>query len=91
MDEPNLHELLAELHGELVAVRTVDSRTRDELRHLADHIRSVLDDEASRSGAEGYRGLQDRLAQAATAFEASHPQLARRIEATVNTLAMLNL
>ena len=38
-----------------------------------------------------YRGLRERLRRAVTGFEASHPELARRIEGAIDTLAMLNL
>lgn len=91
MSHPDLHDLLAGLHDELVATRSVDPHTRDELQHLADHIRSVLDGAPGADAATRYRGLPERLRQAVTAFEASHPQLARRIEGAIDTLAMLNL
>ena len=91
MSQPDLHELLAGLHDELLATRSVDRRTRDELRHLADDIRSVLDEASDPETAARDRGLRERLRSAVTAFEASHPRLARRIEGVIDTLAMLNL
>ena len=91
MSEPNLRELLAELHGELSSVRSVDQPTGDALRHLADDIRSVLEGGAGPDAAARYRGLRERLRRAVTGFEASHPELARRIEGAIDTLAMLNL
>jgi hypothetical protein len=91
MSQPELHDLLAGLHDELVATRSVDRRTRQELQHLADHIRSLLDEAPGPDTAARYRGLRERLGRAVTAFEASHPQLARRIEGAIDTLAMLNL
>lgn len=91
MGEPDLHELLTGLHDELVSTRSVDRRTRAELQHLADHIRSLLDEAEGPDAAARYRGLRERLRDAVTAFEVSHPQLARRIEGTIDTLAMLNL
>ena len=91
MSQPDLHELLAGLHDELLAARSVDQRTRAELQRLAEHIRSVLEEKESADAAVRYRGLRARLRHAVTGFEASHPQLARRIEGTIDALAMLNL
>ncbi len=91
MSQPDLHELLAGLHDELAAARPVDQRTRQELQHLAEAIQSVLDEASNPDAAARYRGLRERLRGAVTAFEASHPQLARRIEGAIDTLAMLNL
>lgn len=91
MSQPDLHELLAGLHDELVAPRPVDQRTREELRHLADDIRLVLEQSPGPGAEARYRGLRERLQRAVTGFEASHPQLARRVEGVIDTLAMLNL
>ena len=91
MSQPELHELLAGLHDELKATASVDQQTREELRHLVDDIRSVLDEASGPGAAARYRGLRERLRHAVTGFEASHPQLARRIEGAIDTLAMLNL
>jgi Domain of unknown function (DUF4404) len=91
MSQPDLHELLAGLHEELLATRPADQRTREELRHLVADIRLVLDEKAGPETGARDRGLRERLRRAVTAFAASHPQLARRIEGVVDTLAMLNL
>jgi Domain of unknown function (DUF4404) len=91
MRQPDLHELLAGLHDELKAAQSVDQPTRQELQHLAAEIRAVLDEGSGLGAAARYRGLRERLRRAVTAFEASHPQLARRIEGTIDALAMLNL
>jgi hypothetical protein len=90
MSQPHLHELLTELHAELLAARSVDPKDRDLLRHLADDIRALVD-KKPRAGQGEPGELRQRLAEAVSRFEASHPDLAKTLANAIDTLAFYNL
>lgn len=69
MNHAHLHKLLRELHGELLAARTVTPRDRDLLQHLAEDIRAIIDAEPASAPAGAYHPLRQRLAEGVTAFE----------------------
>jgi uncharacterized protein DUF4404 len=91
MDQSHLHKLLGELHQELLAARSVDPKSRDLLQHLARDIQAIVDAPRHQASPDQYQGLRRRLAEAMTAFEASHPHLTTAMERVIDTLAVSNL
>jgi len=91
MDPDQLHRLLAQLHGELVAARPADAESRAGLQRLAQDIRAVLDAQPQPASTEPYQAMRAKLKDAVTAFEASHPQLTKTIEQVIEMLALYNL
>jgi Domain of unknown function (DUF4404) len=90
MKPRHLHELLTELHGELLKAQTVSPKDRELLQHLAQDIRAVV--EAEPTGPPGIpHPLRQRLAEGVKAFEASHPQLSKTLANAIDTLALYNL
>ena len=85
----NLSSLLRQLESELRKADPKDPATRALIERLATDIRPLLNSSAARPGQ--HIGLRERLAEAATAFEAEHPRLATTVENVVNQLAQLNL
>lgn len=91
MTQSHLHQLLDELHQELLAARPLDPQSRDLLQHLASDIRAIVDTPPHLASPDQYQGLRGRLAEAVTAFEASHPGLTTAMERVIDTLALSNL
>jgi uncharacterized heparinase superfamily protein len=86
MTKRNLHQLMADVHTELLATQSADSATRDRLQHLADDIRATIERTSKSPAAEEYQGLRDRLAEVAVGFEVSHPKLTTTLENLIDTL-----
>jgi hypothetical protein len=91
MDQRHLHQLLGELHDELLAARTVDPKSRDLLQHLTRDIRALVDAPPPEGSPGHYQGLRGRLSEAMAEFEASHPRLTTAMERVIDTLAVSNL
>ena len=91
MDQDHLHQLLAQLHAELIATRPIDAESRDRLQHLAQDIRVVLDAKPKPASVEPYHAVGAKLKDAVAGFEATHPQLSKTIEQVIETLALYNL
>jgi hypothetical protein len=91
MNQPHLHKLLTELHGELLAARSVTPRDRDLLQHLVEDIRAIVEAQPTAGPAGTYHPLRQRLAEGVKAFEASHPQLSKTLANVIDTLALYNL
>ena len=85
MSQEELRRTLEQLHDELGRAGALDPGTRARLEALQDDVRRALD----RSSAEP--PLRERLEDAIVEFEASHPELARRLAAVIDTLAFYNL
>jgi hypothetical protein len=90
MPDRTPHEHLKDLHAELLATQGRDDATTAELGQLADEVRRVLDRPLP-SAEDAYRTLRVRLADAAAAFQGSHPKLTATIEEVVDTLGAHNL
>jgi len=86
-----LHKLLTDLHGELLAARSVGPKDRDLLQHLAEDIRAIVEAGPAAHPATTYHPLRQRLAEGVAAFEASHPQLSKTLANVIDTLALYNL
>ena len=91
MNQRNLHELLTELHDQLLAARSLDPKDRDLLRHLADDIRAVTKGSPGSAPPERSGELRQRLTDAVRAFEASHPQVSKTLATVIDTLALYNI
>ena len=89
MNEQEFTALLRRLESELRTADPTNPATRALIQRLAQDIRPLLDDRSPRPNQ--HPGLRERLAEAATAFEAEHPRLAMTLENVVNQLAQLNL
>jgi hypothetical protein len=84
MSQEDLRRALEQLHAELGKAGALDDATRERLEALQSDVRHALD----RSPGES---LRERLEDAIVEFEASHPELARRLGAVIDTLAFYNL
>jgi len=91
MPDRTPREHLKDLHTELIATKPADSASKARLGQLADDVRHTIDAGSGSSAAEAYRGLRQRLADAAAAFQASHPELTAEIEGVIDTLSAHNL
>lgn len=87
MDQPHLHDLLAQLHTELSRGEQLDENSRQLLQAVHDDIERVAAAPASGQHAQ----VRVRLQQAVLNFQTSHPQLATNLEATMNALSNLGL
>lgn len=91
MPERTPHEHLKDLHTELLATKPADSASEVRLGQLTADVRRTIDAGPGTSAADAYRGLRQRLADAAAAFQASHPELTAEIEGVLDTLSTHNL
>jgi hypothetical protein len=91
MPDRTPHEHLKALHSELIATKTTDSASKARLGQLADDVRRTIDAGTTTSAADAYRGLRQRLAAAAAAYQVSHPELTAEIEGVLDTLSTHNL
>ena len=85
MSQEDLRRTLEQLHAELGRAGALDPATRGRLEALQEDVRRALD----RAGGEP--PLRERLEDAIAEFEASHPELARRLATVIDTLAFYNL
>jgi hypothetical protein len=85
MSQEDLRRTLGQLHAELGRAGALDPATRGRLEALQEDVRRALD------RAEGEPPLRERLEDAIVEFEASHPELARRLATVIDTLAFYNL
>jgi hypothetical protein len=85
MSQDDLRRTLEHLHAELERAGDLDAATRDRLRALQADVRNALDKSPAESS------LRQRLEDAIIEFEASHPELARRLGRVIDTLAFYNL
>lgn len=85
MSQEDLRRTLEQLHAELGRAGALDPATRGRLEALQEDVRRALD----RTGSEP--PLRERLEDAIVEFEASHPELARRLATVIDTLAFYNL
>ena len=58
-----LHKLLTDLHGELIAARSVSPKDRDLLQHLAEDIRAIVEAQPAALPAATDHPLRQRLAE----------------------------
>ncbi len=84
-EKQRLHDLLETVHRELDAVKSVNEEERVLLRDLMGEIQEVLEkSEEKETGA--YHSLGDRLEEALSQWEVSHPGLVSAIRGFINSL-----
>ncbi len=88
MPERTLRQILEDLHERLERSPELDDETRSALRRAADDIRGALDpSDASEMAGD----LRDRLSDALTRFEGSHPKLTESVKRLVDQLAEMGI
>ena len=85
MSQDDLRRALEHLHAELGRAGALDDATRERLQALQSDVRRALE------RPPGESRLRERLEDAIAEFEASHPELARRLATVIDTLAFYNL
>jgi hypothetical protein len=85
MKSEELRKILEQLHAELASTDTIDAALRERLRALQRDIGDALGKETPPAS------LRGMLEDAVVHFEASHPTLARRLAAVIDTLALYGL
>jgi hypothetical protein len=85
MSQEDLRRALEQLHAELGRTGALERTTRERLEALQSDVRNALD------RSPGETPLRERLEDAIVEFEASHPELARRLATVIDTLAFYNL
>jgi len=83
-----LRETLLELERELAEARVEDPELRALLERTREEIQQALDAGVAEGDEES---LQERLAEAARRFEASHPALTSAAQRVVDALASLGI
>ncbi len=91
MPRKALQQHLSELHEELASANDLDPALRQQLRHVADDIETLLGETAEPETAPAGAQLQDRVQQATVEFEAEYPRLARILGDVADTLAKLGI
>jgi hypothetical protein len=80
-DNPELRDLLAQLHTRLHDAKSVDSSSRELLKAVATDIESAL----ARSGVRPL-SAESKLEELAARFEVEHPALAEAMRDVVDAL-----
>jgi signal transduction histidine kinase len=88
MSQEDLRRALEQMHAELGRAGALDDATRERLEALQADVGHALD---RSSGESLQERLRERLEDAIVEFEASHPELARRLATVIDTLAFYNL
>jgi hypothetical protein len=84
MSQDDLRRVLQHLHDELGRAGDTDPATRARLGALRTEVRDALDRTPGGT-------LRERLEDAIVEFEVSHPEVARRLAAVIDTLGFYNL
>ena len=85
-----LHEQLAQLHEELSSATSVAPADMELLRKLGEDIK-VLSTAEPAARSSSYESMGKRTREAIQKFQATHPELSRRMERLIDQLALLNL
>jgi Domain of unknown function (DUF4404) len=89
MAQRDLHQLLTELHEQLLAAPALGPGDRDLLHHVEEDIRALA--AGTRPTEARAREMQSRVADSIAAFEASYPQLSKTLASVIDTLALYNI
>jgi hypothetical protein len=84
-DRARLQRLLSELHSQLASVSTIDADARSRLESLLTDLEQALS-EPSKA-----RPQAASLAEMATDFETSHPNLAAALGSIIDALARMGI
>lgn len=88
MDQEHLHQTLESLHRELADTTDLDPKSRELLETVLRDIQRAMNRDADHDPAHG---MVDRLRDAVTAFEGTHPFLATLIGRVADGLANLGI
>ncbi len=75
MADPNLRELLEQLHKELERTETIDEKGDEMLRHLDADIRKLLKRSGAGADIDPDESLLEHMQVTIDHFEATHPRL----------------
>ena len=89
MDKNQLHQELERLHTDLQQIKSPDKGDREILSRLEQDIRRILEYEEPDSGQ--YQNLSDRLKDAITRFEASHPRTTLAMRQVIDQIGYLGI
>jgi uncharacterized protein involved in exopolysaccharide biosynthesis len=90
MEESELRNTLAALHGELTDRAEVDDPTRALLKALTDDIRRLLDSERP-SSTQQEEPLSAQVHDLMRKFEADHPELTAALNRIASALANMGI
>ena len=88
MPQQRLAESLESLHDELEQTESLNAEGREQLAHLMDDIRDLLE---RSSDADEHTSLGERLSQAARRFEKDHPALTGAVNRVATALSNLGI
>jgi len=89
MDKEQLHGQLEQLHAELQRTEAGDKQQREHLQTLASDIQALLAREENQP--HHYHSLGERLNEAVSGLEASHPQITLLMRQAIDSLAYLGI
>ena len=89
MREPDLRQMLKQLHTELQRADTIDDRSRELLRSVLGDIEDLLE-RKQEPGAQP-ESIIERLREAVRAFEKTHPTLTNAIGRVADALAGMGI
>lgn len=89
MNDEQLRTHLEQLHAELRQVDALDEKERELLEGLERDIRELLGREGG--DARHYGGLGERLSEAVTELEASHPRATLLMRQAIDSLSYLGI
>jgi len=91
MKTDDLHKTLQQLHEELAKASRVDAESERLLRELLEDISGLLAAPGSAGGTGAQGGFAERLAEASTRFEESHPGLVNAIGRLADALSSIGV
>jgi hypothetical protein len=90
MDDPELHEALEklhlELHEELEQVDDLDDESREQLQHMMEHLRTILEREQA-PGDEDDDSFLEQLNESIDRYQISHPGLTSALQHALDILS----
>jgi hypothetical protein len=86
MPNPELKDSLEKLHLELEETSDLDDDSRQQLQHLMDDIRTVLERDQDASEEED-DSLGDQINEAIQQYEVSHPDLTAALQHALDILS----
>jgi hypothetical protein len=89
MIDRELHRRLEQLHEELRRADAPDEEERELFRSLSEEIGALLSHDERHE--QQYRGLVERLRDAAARLEASHPRATLLMRGVIDSLAYLGV
>lgn len=90
MEKQTLRETLQQLHDELEETPQVDDNIRELLHNVMQDIQDVLEAQAGQPTTQ-QQSLVDRLEEATTHFEVSHPRLTATVGRLINALSSMGI